>query len=63
MLTKQIPKLERERAALSAALDETAGDYERTVEVADELATAIETLDTSETRWLELTEKSEQLKS
>jgi len=62
-LTKQIPKLERERTALAAALDESAGDYERTVEVAAALATAIKTLDASETRWLELTEKSEQLKS
>jgi len=62
-LTKQIPKLEREMAALTATLDEAAGDYGRTVGIAAELATAIETLDTSETRWLELTEKAEQLKS
>ncbi len=62
-LTKQIPRLERERARLGAALDEAAGDYERTVELAAVLATAIEVLDASETRWLELTEKAELLAS
>ncbi len=56
-----IPKMESQRSALAAQLDEAAGDYERTMELAAKLATAVEALDTAESRWLELTEKAEGL--
>ncbi|VAW03488.1 Bis-ABC ATPase Uup, partial [hydrothermal vent metagenome] len=60
-ITRRIPKLEERKAALTAALDESADDYERTLELSQELAGILDELDTSETRWLELTEKAEQL--
>ena len=60
-LTRQIPQLDKQRTRLTEQLDDVAGDYERTTELADRLATTIADLDTAETRWLELTEKAEQL--
>ncbi len=60
-LTRRIPKLEERKATLTAALDEAAGDYERALELSQELAGILDDLDTSETRWLELTDKAEQL--
>ena len=60
-ITRRIPKLEERKATLTAALDESADDYERTLELSQELAEVLDELDTSETRWLELTEKAEQL--
>ena len=62
-LAREIPKLERRRAELASTLDDAAGDYPRTVELSSELAEVIAHLDTSETRWLELTEESERLSS
>jgi ABC transport system ATP-binding/permease protein len=62
-LTREIPNLEQRRAELSSTLDDAAGDYARTVALSRELAEVIATIDTSETRWLELTEESERLSS
>lgn len=61
LLTKRIPQLDKQRTALTSALDAAAGEYERTVDLSGELAGVLEELDDSETRWLELTEKSERL--
>ncbi len=60
-ITRRIPKLEERKATLKAALDKSGDDYERTLELSQELAGVLDELDTSETRWLELTEKAEQL--
>ena len=60
-LTRRIPKLEERKASLTRALDGAAGDFERTLELSEELAGVLHDLDASETRWLELTEKAEQL--
>jgi ATP-binding cassette subfamily F protein uup len=60
-LTARIPALASQREALAAELDEAAGDYERMMKVSSQLAAAVEALDNAETRWLELTEKAEQL--
>jgi ATP-binding cassette subfamily F protein uup len=62
-LTRRIPQLEKQRTRLTGQLDEAAGEYERTVELADELAATMAELDTADTRWLELTEKAEDLTS
>ncbi|MEN8238882.1 MAG: ABC-F family ATP-binding cassette domain-containing protein [Actinomycetota bacterium] len=62
-LTRKIPQLEKQKTRLTAMLKSAAGDYERTVELADELTATITNLDRAETRWLELTEKAEQLSS
>jgi ABC transport system ATP-binding/permease protein len=60
-LTRSIPKLEERKALLTGALDDAAGDYERTLELSRELTAVLDELDTAETRWLELTEKAELL--
>ncbi len=60
-LTKAIPKLENRRTALSGDLNAAAGNYDTTVALAADLASVLEQLDTAETRWLELTERAEQL--
>jgi ATP-binding cassette subfamily F protein uup len=60
-LTRAIPSLEKRRTALTNELEDAAGDYDRTVALAESLAGTIGELDVSETRWLELTEKAEQL--
>ncbi|MCL1593412.1 MAG: ABC transporter ATP-binding protein, partial [Actinomycetia bacterium] len=60
-LTRSIPKLEKQQTRLTSALDGAAGDYDRTVGLAEELGVVLQELDVAETRWLELTEKSEQL--
>ncbi|MCL1599691.1 MAG: ATP-binding cassette domain-containing protein, partial [Actinomycetia bacterium] len=60
-LTRAIPKLEERKASLTGALDDIAGNYERTLELSAELADVLDELDRSETRWLELTDKAEQL--
>jgi ATP-binding cassette subfamily F protein uup len=60
-LTRAIPKLEERKASLTRALDEAAGDYERTLELANELSGVLHELDTAETRWLELVDKAERL--
>ncbi len=60
-LTRLIPRLEKSRTALAADLEGSAGDYDRTVELSEELALVIEDLDAAETRWLEFTEKAERL--
>ena len=62
-LTRHIPQLEKQRTRAAELLDDAAGDYERTVDLADQLATTIAELDQAETRWLELTERAEQLKA
>jgi len=62
-LTKTIPKLEERKERLASALDHAAGDYERTFELSAELTETLEAIDAAETRWLELTEKSEHLAS
>lgn len=61
LLTKTIPKLERRKTALSDDLDAAAGNYDRTVTLAGDLAAVLEELDASETRWLELTARAEEL--
>ena len=60
-LTESIPRLEKQRDRLAHALDDSADDYERSVELSDELNAARQALDIAETRWLELTEKAEGL--
>jgi ATP-binding cassette subfamily F protein uup len=62
-LTMQIPKLERQKTALTRDLETAADDYEQTVKLSRDLATVLHELDSSETRWLELTEKAERLKT
>jgi len=62
-LTNTIPQLEKRKTKLTRQLHEAAGDYERTMSLADELAATLADLDTAETRWLELTEKAEHLAS
>ena len=61
-LTRRIPKLEKEKAKLAESLDRASGDYEKTVDLSDQLASIITELDSAETRWLELTEEAERLK-
>jgi ATP-binding cassette subfamily F protein uup len=60
-LTKAIPRLEKQKTVLTADLDDAGGDYDLAVALSEDLAKVIEALDSSETRWLELTEKSEEL--
>jgi len=60
-LTRAIPRLERRRAALTAGLEDAAGDHDRTVTLSEELAGLLGELDAAETRWLELIEKAERL--
>ena len=60
-LTKSIPRLERQRDRLTAELDAVSGDASRVLELSQELATALQSIDIAETRWLELTEKAESL--
>jgi ATP-binding cassette subfamily F protein uup len=60
-LTKSIPRLERQRNRLTAELDAVSGDASRVLELSQELATALKSIDIAETRWLELTEKAESL--
>ena len=62
-LTRQIPQLEKRKTLLSKQLDDTADNYERTAKLADQLATTIADLDTADTRWLELSERAEELAS
>ncbi|GMQ94451.1 MAG: ABC-F family ATP-binding cassette domain-containing protein [Acidimicrobiia bacterium] len=61
LLTRTIPRLESRKKELTSALDIAAGDYERTGELAAELAATLEAVDAAETRWLELTERAEHL--
>jgi ATP-binding cassette subfamily F protein uup len=61
VLTKTIPKLEKRKTALSDDLDAAAGNYDKTVALAGDLAAVLEELDIAETRWLELTERAEEL--
>ena len=63
LLTKQIPTLERRRIALIADLGSNAGNLDRTAALGHELEQVISDLDHAETRWLELSELAEQLKS
>ena len=60
-LTKAIPILEERKATLSARLDGAGGEYDLVATLSKDLADVIKALDTSEDRWLELTEKSEEL--
>jgi ATP-binding cassette subfamily F protein uup len=60
-LTKAIPVLEERKASLSARLDGAGGEYDLVVTLSKDLADVINALDSSEDRWLELTEKSEKL--
>ncbi|MFV1999226.1 MAG: ABC-F family ATP-binding cassette domain-containing protein [Acidimicrobiia bacterium] len=62
-LSRQIPKLEKRKTSLTQALEQAAGIYEETLAVSRQLATTLDELDTAETRWLELTERAEQLKT
>jgi ATP-binding cassette subfamily F protein uup len=62
-LTRRIPQLEKQRTRLTEKLDTATGNYERTAKLADELAATLADLDTADTRWLELTEKAEDLAS
>lgn len=61
-LTKAIPMLEERKASLSARLDSAGGEYDLVVALSKELAEVMEVLDSSEDRWLVLTEKSESLR-
>ncbi len=63
LLTKQVPTLERRRTALIADLENSAGNPDATAELGQELEHVMSDLDVAETRWLELTELAEQLKS
>ena len=58
-LSKRIPKLEAESADLAVHLDAAAGDYDATVDLAQQLADVLEDLDAEETAWLELSERIE----
>jgi ATP-binding cassette subfamily F protein uup len=62
-LTKAIPRLETQKSTLTAHLDEAGAgaDYDLVVALSRDLAEVIDKLDSSETRWLELTEKSDSL--
>ncbi len=60
-LTRIIPNLEEVRRGLAEVLDEAVGDYQRSTELATQLAAAMEAVDRAETRWLELTERAEAL--
>jgi ATP-binding cassette subfamily F protein uup len=60
-LARIIPDLEDERRGLAEVLDEAVGDYQRSTELATQLAAAMEAVDRAETRWLELTERAEAL--
>ena len=60
-LTKAIPVLEKRKEALSARLDGAGSDYDLVVTLSKDLADVIDALDSSEDRWLELTERSEEL--
>ena len=60
-LTRAIPILEERKAILSARLDGAGGEYDLVATLSKDLADVIKALDTSEDRWLELTEKSEEL--
>jgi ATP-binding cassette subfamily F protein uup len=60
-LTRKIPQLEKRKVKLTKDLDEAARDYEATMDLADRLAATMSELDAAETRWLELTERSEEL--
>jgi ATP-binding cassette subfamily F protein uup len=61
-LTNTIPRLEQQKAALAARLDNAGGDYQLVVALSKDLADVIAALDSGEERWLELTEKSEALR-
>ena len=63
LLTKQIPKLERRRADLTTELHGSSTDPDVTAKLGHELQEVISDLDSAETRWLELTELAERLKS
>ena len=60
-LTRRIPKLEEQSAALAKRLDAAASDYAATIDIAQQLAAILEDLDATETAWLELTERIDQL--
>jgi ATP-binding cassette subfamily F protein uup len=60
-LTENIPRLERRRNHVADQLDAAIGDHPRVLELSQQLAAAIQALDVAETRWLELTHKSESL--
>lgn len=62
-LSRSILKLEALTTELNQTLDQAAGNYEDTLAASQRLATTLEELDTAETRWLELTERAEQLKT
>jgi len=59
-LTKRIPKLEATSADLAVQLDAAAGDYDSTLDLAQQLADVLEDLDAEETAWLELSERIEE---
>jgi ATP-binding cassette subfamily F protein uup len=63
LLTKQIPKLERRRTTLISDLNERSGDPAAAADLGQQLEEIMYELDTAETRWLELTELAEALKS
>ena len=56
-LTKCIPELEAKSADLAQQLDAAAGDYDSTLDLAQQLADILEDLDAEETAWLELSER------
>jgi ATP-binding cassette subfamily F protein uup len=60
-LTHAIVRLEKRKTVLTADLADAGGNYDLVVVLSEDLARAIEDLDSSETRWLELTEKAEEL--
>ncbi|KAA3639183.1 MAG: ABC transporter ATP-binding protein [Armatimonadetes bacterium] len=60
-LTSQIPKLEAARSRLERELAEAGADIDEVSRLGAELADVIATLDSAETRWLELTERAEEL--
>jgi ATP-binding cassette subfamily F protein uup len=60
-LTKAIPRLEKQKITLASRLDNAGADYDVAVPLSEDLTKVIKELDSAETRWLELTEKSEEL--
>jgi hypothetical protein len=58
-----VPTLEGRRTALIADLEDSAGNADTTAALGQELERVISDLDEAETRWLELTELAEQLKT
>lgn len=60
-ITIRLPQLERQRDRLVERLESASDDRNQIAALSEELATTVQALDEAETRWLELSEKSETL--